>query len=221
MGSVQFQLVPYSSLYFFSSSIGPFQCSQCYLQGFNLLHLSLPKQFPLFILASFCLQFSLVSNFCPDTRGQKWSLFSAHLFSRAVGREEHCKQISLACVESACGVWATLCLPLLMVCVLSWSTLLRLQVTLQGNCLKWSLCCVNFPGLSHSGSQVLPKGKDSVGPEFVPFPGLNISGDQVLGKHTLPRWVVRLITSLVLAARFPGCTVGALSQMCCVSPLRS
>ena len=52
VGSVQFQLVPYSSLYFFSSSIGPFQCSQCYLQGFNLLHLSLPKQFPLFILAS-------------------------------------------------------------------------------------------------------------------------------------------------------------------------
>ena len=26
MGSVQFQIVPYSSLYFFSRSIGPFQC---------------------------------------------------------------------------------------------------------------------------------------------------------------------------------------------------
>ena len=29
VGSVQFQIVPCSSLYFFSKSIGPFQCSQC------------------------------------------------------------------------------------------------------------------------------------------------------------------------------------------------
>ena len=35
---------------------------------------------------------SSVSNFCPDTRGRWWSLFKAHLFSRAVGREEDCKQ---------------------------------------------------------------------------------------------------------------------------------
>ena len=43
-----------SSLYF-SRSIGPFQCSRCQPQGFNLLHLSLPKWFPLFILvSSFC-----------------------------------------------------------------------------------------------------------------------------------------------------------------------
>ena len=47
--SVQFQRVPCSSLYV-SRSIGPFKCSWC-LQGFNLLHLSLPKRFPLFILA--------------------------------------------------------------------------------------------------------------------------------------------------------------------------
>ena len=50
MGSVQFQIAPCSSLYFFSRSIGPFQCSQCKLQGFNLLHLSLPKQFLLLCL---------------------------------------------------------------------------------------------------------------------------------------------------------------------------
>ena len=53
----------------------------------------------------FCLLVSSVSNFCPDTRGQWWSLFKAHLFSRAVGREECCKQISLACAR---GVSATL-----------------------------------------------------------------------------------------------------------------
>ena len=29
VGSVQFQIVPCSTLYFFSRSRGPFQCSQC------------------------------------------------------------------------------------------------------------------------------------------------------------------------------------------------
>ena len=33
------------------------------------------------------------------------------MFSTAVGREEHCKQISLASVGSARSVWATLALP--------------------------------------------------------------------------------------------------------------
>ena len=61
MGLVQFQIVPCPSLYF-SRSIGTFPCSRCLLQGFILLHLSLPKQFPLFILAS-CLLVSSVSNF--------------------------------------------------------------------------------------------------------------------------------------------------------------
>ena len=39
---------------------------------------------------------------------------------------------------------------------------------------------------------------------FVPFPGQSSSGDQVLGECTLPSWAVRLITSLVPAAQFPG-----------------
>ena len=49
-----------------------------------------------------------------------------------MGREEYCKQISLACVGSPCSVWATLGLPPLTEPVLSQSTLLRLQVALQG-----------------------------------------------------------------------------------------
>ena len=59
-----------------------------------------------------------------------------------------------------------------MVCVLSWCTLLRLQVALHGNCLKWTLSCVHFPGLSHSGSgsQVLLNGADSVGPAICTLP---------------------------------------------------
>ena len=119
-----------------------------------------------------CFQVSSVSNFCPDTRGRRSSLIQAHLFSCAVGREEHCKQISLVCVGSVHSVWATLGLPPLMACVLSPSTLLRLQVALQGNCPKWALGFVHFPGLSHSrsGSWVLHKGTDSVGPASCALP---------------------------------------------------
>ena len=91
------------------------------------------------------------------------------MLSRAVGREGRCKKITLVCV---CSVSATLGLPLLTACVLSWSTLLRLQVALQGNCLKWALCCVRFPSrsCSGSGSRGCHKGTDSVGPEFCALP---------------------------------------------------
>ena len=52
--------------------------------------------------------------------------------------------------------------------VLSWSTLLRLQVALQGNCPKWALSFVHFPGLScsGSGSWVRHKGTDLGGLVF-------------------------------------------------------
>ena len=58
------------------------------------------------------------------------------------------------------------------VCALSRSTLLRLQVALQGNRLRWALACVRFPGLSHSGSGswVLHKGTDSVRLVFCALP---------------------------------------------------
>ena len=60
----------------------------------------------------------------------------------------------------------------LTVCVLSWSTLLRLQVALQGSCPKQALHFVHFPGLSYSssGSQVLHKGTDMVGHVFCALP---------------------------------------------------
>ena len=94
------------------------------------------------------------------------------MFSCAVGREEHCKQISLACVGNACIVWTTLGLPPLTAPVLSLSTLLRLQVALQGNYLKWVLGCVHFPDVrrSGSGSWVLHKSTDLVGPAFCALP---------------------------------------------------
>ena len=148
------------------------------------MRLSLPKWFSVLILASAVCK-SLQCLISAVTQGGEGSyssailgpppsrsLIRAHLFSRAVGREEHCKQISLACVGSARSISAILGLPPLMACVLSKSTLLRLQVALQGNCLKWALGCVHFPGLSHSGSgsQVFHKGTDSIGLAFCAFP---------------------------------------------------
>ena len=89
-----------------------------------------------------------------------------------MGREEHCKQISLVCVRSALSVSATMGFPPLTACVLSQTTLLMLRVALQGNYLKRALGCVHFSGLSlsGSGSQVLHKGTDMVGPAFCALP---------------------------------------------------
>ena len=142
-----------------------------------------------------------------------------------MGREEHCKQISLEGVGNARSVWATLGLPLFMECVLSWSTLLRLQVALLGNFLVWALGCMHFPDVCHSGSgsQVLHEGTDSVGPGFrarVLCPS-RVQAAQVtrcLASAHSPA-AIRLITSPVPAARFPGCT--AASQVCHVSFLGS
>ena len=77
-------------------------CCPCHFQRGSLI----------FVYFGFlCLQVSSVSHLCPDTRGRRWSLIEAHLFSCVVGREGHCKQVSLACVGSARSVWTTLGLP--------------------------------------------------------------------------------------------------------------
>ena len=146
------------------------------------------------------------------------------MFSRAVGREEHCKQISLASVGSARSVWATLGLSLLTACVFSGSTLLRLQVALQGNCQKQALGCVHFPGLSCSGSgSWVPPQRHRLGWASVLCPSQvrAAQATRCLVSTLSPGRVVRLITSPVPAARFPGCAAGAPSQVCRVSPLGS
>ena len=190
VGSVRFQIVPCSSLYFFLRSIGPFQC----LVNANykvLICFTCPFQsgsLYFVYFGSLCLQVSSVSNFPPNTREQRWSLIQAHLFSCAVGREEHCKQISLACVGCAYSVWTTLGLPPLTVRVLSQSTLLRLQVALQGNSPKQALGFVHFPGLScsGSGSWILHKSIDLAGPAFFALPMSEELRQPGLGKHTVP-----------------------------------
>ena len=57
------------------------------------------------------------------------------------------------------------------------------------NCLRRALGFMHFSGLSRSGSgsRVLHKDTDSVGPEFVPFPGPSRSGDQMGGEHSIPQ----------------------------------
>ena len=81
----------------------------------------------------FCLLVSSVSYFFPDPRGWWWTIFQAHLFTRAVRTDEHCKQISMVCVGNAPSVSGTLGLPPHMACALSQSTLFRLQVALLGS----------------------------------------------------------------------------------------
>ena len=68
--------------------------------------------------------------------------------------------------------------------VLSWSTLLRLQVALQGNSPKQAL------GFAH-------------------FPGPSISGDQLLGECTVPCDLCILTTAPVPDTWFPGCAARA------------
>ena len=111
----------------------------------------------------------------------------------------------------------------LAVCVLSWCTLLRLQVALHGNCLKWTLSCVHFPGLSHSGSgsQVLHKGTDSVGLAFCTLPRSKKLRRPGVWRMHRPGGLCVLITSLVPATGFPGWAGKAPPKVCRVSPLGS
>ena len=117
----------------------------------------------------FCLLVSSVSDFQPDTRGRWWIRFQAHLFSRAVGREGSCKQITLAC---ACSVSATLGLPPAHgACALPAHTAQALGCS-AGNPLRPALGCMHLPGLRRSGSgtQVVLRGADSVWPAFCALP---------------------------------------------------
>ena len=157
------------------------------------MHVSLPKQFPLLTLAS-SVCWSLQYLISALTQGaQWWSLLlvfffggrGARLFSRALGRDEHCKQISLACAHSDS---ATLGLPPLSMCAFPVFTAQTLGCSAR-NYLMQAVVCMHFPGLScsGSGSLVLHKGTDLVGPVFAPVPGLRSSGDQFLGACSRPQ----------------------------------
>jgi len=100
----------------------------------------------------------------------------------------------MACVGSACSVWATLGLPLLMMCVLSRSTLLRLPGCSAGELSK-------------------------AGPVFHALPRSKLLRFRFLGtpqRHRLG-WVCVLCPSQVRAAHPTRWLVSALSQACSAS----
>ena len=197
------------------------------------MHLSLPEWFPVLCLFWLLLQVSSVSNFHPDTRGQGWSLTEAHMFSCAVGRERHCKQISLACVGSARSAWPTLGLtrsracgfPVCTAqapgcsagalskvdaafCALARSEQLRQPDPWPAHCPQWA------PRLTH-----LPGPNPSV-------PGCSVGApSQVCRVSPLGSWsqaaTLRLTHLPGPSPLVPGCAAGALSQVCPVSPLGS
>ena len=107
--------------------------------------------------------------------------------------------------------------------MLSWSTLLRLRVAQQGNCSKWALHFVHFPGLrcAGSGSWVFHKGTDLVGCAFCALPRSEQLRRPGAWWAHCPRWAVCLNHLPVPAAQFPRCAVRAPSQVCHVSPLGS
>ena len=136
-------------------------------------------------------------------------------------REEHCRQTSPVCVGSARSGWATLGLPRSQRVCFPVCTA-QAPGCSAGNCLKWALGYVHFPGLSHSfsGSQVLHKAQTRLCLRFVLFPGPSSSGDQVLGSAVSPGG------GCVLSPPCPSrsaswVTAGAPSQVCRVSPLGS
>ena len=91
------------------------------------------------------------------------------------------------------------------------------------NCLRQALGCMYFPGLSHSGSGswVLHKDTDMVGPAFCALSRSKQLRQPGAWQAHSPSWVVRLITSPVPDPWFPVFASRAPSQVCCVSPLGS
>ena len=137
-----------------------------------------------------------------------------------MGREEHSKQIPLACVGNSHSGWTTLGLPQPKVVCICWvhtaqapgcsarvlsqvgpafhalprSKPLRFSGAPQGHRPRWAVCVVPF---------------------FRPC----CSGDQALGERSVPGQPCVLCTSLVLTTQFPGCATRAQSQVCLLSPL--
>ena len=107
VGSVQFQIVPCSSLYLFSRSIGSLQC----LVNVNyrvLICCAFPFQSIslFFVYFGFLyLQVSSVSNFHPDTRGRRWSFTQAYLLSCVVRRGRNTAKKYHWCVWGVLAVY--------------------------------------------------------------------------------------------------------------------
>ena len=164
VGSVYFRIVPWSGLYF-SRSIGPFlvvgtnyrvliYCT-CHFQGGSLGF-------------SFCLLVSSVSDFRPDTRGWWWTLLGSLVQSRCgeggtlqTNNTGMCSQ----CLSHTGPVHTH------STCPLPAHTAQALGCSTR-NHPRPALGCMHLPGLSCSGSgtRVVLRGTDSIGPVFCALP---------------------------------------------------
>ena len=154
----------------------------------------LPEWFPLYLFWFPLFESVFASNFRSDIGGEGGHLFRLTCSSVLWGgRNTANKQISLES-GGAHSVWTALGLPRSWQRVLSRSTLLRLQVALQGNCPKWTLPFMPFPGLSRSGSgsQVLCKDADLTGRAFCALPRSEQLRQAGAWQAHCCRWAMRL-----------------------------
>ena len=131
------------------------------------MHLSLPNRFPLFILASSVCWFlqCLISALTQRGGGGPFFRLTCSIVlwrGSNTANKYHWHLWGVLAVSGHTGF-----APAHSVCAFPLYTAQALGCS-AGNCLRWALGCMHFPGLSHSGSgtRVLLKGTDSVGPAF-------------------------------------------------------
>ena len=125
------------------------------------------------------------------------------MFSPAVGREGHCKQITLACAHN---VSTTLGQPLLMGCVPSLPTMLRLRL-LHGELSEVS------PGLHATPKSKLLRFRQSGSPQRHSWACV-LCPSQVRAAQVARCSVSTVaVTYLLPVTRFSGCTISAPSQV--------
>ena len=108
-----------------------------------------------------------------------------------MGREEHCRQISLECVGSTRSVWTTLVLPPLTAVCAFWVYAAQAPGSSTGALSKVGPAFCELPRSKPLRFRFLGtlQGHRLGWSCFVPFPGPSRSGDQVLGNCTVPDWL--------------------------------
>ena len=181
-------------------------------------------RFPLFILASICWPLQgLISTLTQGGGGGHFFLGS--LVQSCCGEGGTLQtNITGVCGECSQCLGHTGFAPTHGVCAFMVYTSQALGCSAR-NFLRQALGCVHFPGLSRSGSgtRVVLRGADSVGPAFCALPrSEQLRWPGVWWAQSLPpdHWRLRLIAS-PSAAQFSGCTAAAPSQVSRVSLLGS
>ena len=131
------------------------------------MHLSLPKRFPLFILASsVCksLQYLLSTLTQGGGGGHLFRLTCSVVLWDGGALQTNITGVCGECLQCFSHTGFA---PAHGVCAFMVYTSQALDCS-AGNCLRWALGSIHFPGLScsGSGSWVLHKGADLVGPAF-------------------------------------------------------